>query len=160
MLVVVDQFEELFRFQDAGAGLDGADSPAFVRLLIEAVADESNVSVILTMRSDYLGDCSQFDQLPETINQGLYLFPGSPARNSAWRSPVQCRRGGEVASSCATAPERRRRDPDQLPVLQHALMRMWDLWTDDVTAPGPIDFEHYEAAGGLEDARPACRRGI
>jgi WD40 repeat protein len=153
LLVVVDQFEELFRFQDAGSrAADGADNPAFVRLLIEAAADESNVSVILTMRSDYLGDCSQFDQLPETINQGLYLVPRL--------TRTQLRRAitGPVAVGGGTiAPRLVQRllndagaDPDQLPVLQHALMRMWNLWTEGVTGPGPIDLEHYEAAGGLE----------
>ena len=120
-------------FQDAGGwARDGADSPAFVRLLIEAAADESNVSVILTMRSDYLGDCSQFDQLPETINQGLYLFPGSPARNSAWRSPVQLPGRERLHSSGATAPGTLA-DPDQPPVLQHAPMRMGPV-DRDVTA--------------------------
>ncbi len=155
LLVVVDQFEELFRFQDAGGRAhDGADNPAFVRLLIEAVADESNVSVILTMRSDYLGDCSQFDQLPETINQGLYLVP------RLTRTQLRGAITGPVAVGGGTiAPRLVQRllndagaDPDQLPVLQHALMRIWDLWTGDVTAPGPIDLEHYEAAGGLEEA--------
>jgi WD40 repeat protein len=154
LLVVVDQFEELFRFADADGSLGGADSPAFVRLLIEAAAVESNVSVILTMRSDYLGDCSQFDQLPETINQGLYLVP------RLTRSQLRQAITGPVAVGRGTIADRLVQrllndagaDPDQLPVLQHALMRMWDLWTDDAASAGPIDLEHYEAAGGLEHA--------
>ena len=164
LLVVVDQFEELFRFQEAGGRAPGgADNPAFVRLLVEAAADESNVSVILTMRSDYLGDCSQFDELPETINQGLYLVP------RLTRTQLRGAITGPVAVGGGTiAPRLVQRllndagaDPDQLPVLQHALMRMWDLWTEDVTAPGPIDLEHYEAAGRTRGrTRPACRRGI
>jgi WD40 repeat protein/energy-coupling factor transporter ATP-binding protein EcfA2 len=155
LLVVVDQFEELFRFQRAGGrAVSGTDNPAFVRLLIEAAGDESPVSVILTMRSDYLGDCSQFDQLPETINQGLYLVP------RLTRSQLRQTITGPVAVGGGTiAPRLVQRllndagaDPDLLPVLQHALMRMWDLWTGNAALAGPIDLEHYEAAGGLENA--------
>jgi len=153
LLVIVDQFEELFRFQDAVGGTALAtDSPAFVRLLIEAAADESNINVILTMRSDYLGDCSQFNLLPETINQGLYLVP------RLTRSQLREAITGPVAVGGGTiAPRLVQRllndagaDPDLLPVLQHALMRMWDLWAANGTSIGPIDLEHYEAAGGLE----------
>jgi WD40 repeat protein len=153
LLVIVDQFEELFRFQDAVGGTALAtDSPAFVRLLIEAAADEFNINVILTMRSDYLGDCSQFNLLPETINQGLYLVP------RLTRSQLREAITGPVAVGGGTiAPRLVQRllndagaDPDLLPVLQHALMRMWDLWAENGTSVGPIDLEHYEAAGGLE----------
>jgi WD40 repeat protein len=154
LLVVVDQFEELFRFPEAGASRVGGDNPAFVRLLIEAAASESNVNVILTMRSDYLGDCSRFDQLPETINQGLYLVP------RLTRSQLRKAITGPVAvGGGAISPRLVQRllndageDPDQLPVVQHALMRMWDLWTGDAGTSGPIDLEHYKAAGGLEDS--------
>ena len=77
VLVVVDQFEELFRFD--GTAVDPAfdgDAEAFVQLLVEAArAGEAPVDVILTMRSDFLGDCARFRELPEAINQGLYLVP-------------------------------------------------------------------------------------
>ncbi|MGH8472237.1 MAG: hypothetical protein ACREVJ_07265, partial [Gammaproteobacteria bacterium] len=43
-------------------------------------------------------------------------------------------------------------NPDQLPILQHALMRTWDHWAatekDDVV----IDLDHYEAIGGMAEA--------
>ena len=83
------------------------------------------------MRSDYLGDCSQFDQLPETINQGLYLVPRLTRTQlrMAITGPVAVG-GGEVAPRLVQRLlNDAGADPDQLPVLQHALMRMWDLWT-------------------------------
>ena len=40
-------------------------------------------------------------------------------------------------------------DPDQLPVLQHALMRMWDAWSAGGDHDRPIDFTDFEATGGL-----------
>ena len=43
-------------------------------------------------------------------------------------------------------------DVDQLPVLQHALMRIWDCWEEDHRDDEPIDLRHYEAVGGLSQA--------
>jgi hypothetical protein len=41
-------------------------------------------------------------------------------------------------------------DPDQLPVLQHVLLRTWTRWQED-GSDGPLDLQHYEhqAVGGL-----------
>src|SRR4029077_10002216 len=41
-------------------------------------------------------------------------------------------------------------DPDQLPVLQHALMRTWDYWTHHHTQHEPLDLHHYEAIGTMQ----------
>jgi len=77
-----DQFEELFRFQREAArqapnerGRYLNDAAAFVKLLLEASRQKTNIYVALTMRSDYLGDCSQFWGLPEAINESQYLIP-------------------------------------------------------------------------------------
>jgi hypothetical protein len=42
-------------------------------------------------------------------------------------------------------------DPDQLPVLQHALLRMFRHW-QDVGGRGEIDLPDYTAIGGIEEA--------
>ena len=34
--------------------------------------------------------------------------------------------------------------PDQLPVLQHALMRTWDFWERNRRGDEPLDLRHYE----------------
>ncbi|MGH3991879.1 MAG: caspase, EACC1-associated type, partial [Pseudonocardiaceae bacterium] len=53
LLVIVDQFEELFRVRQAGPE-DGA--AAFVKLLLRAAFEDGvAVFVVLTMRTDYLG---------------------------------------------------------------------------------------------------------
>ena len=36
---------------------------------------ERPIYVVLTMRSDYLGDCSLFRGLAEAVNEGEYLIP-------------------------------------------------------------------------------------
>jgi GTPase SAR1 family protein len=77
LLVVVDQFEELFRFPalatDAAKDADGPgqDAVAFIRLLLEACGQAKiPIHVVLTMRSDFIGDCAQFLGLAEAINDG------------------------------------------------------------------------------------------
>src|SRR5690606_1439297 len=43
-------------------------------------------------------------------------------------------------------------DQDQLPVLQHALMRTWEYWYTHREAGEPIDLRHYNAIGGIAQA--------
>ena len=46
-------------------------------------------------------------------------------------------------------------DHDQLPVVQHALMRMWEFWA--AASDGePIDIDDYEAVGTLRGMRCRC----
>src|SRR5215472_2210099 len=76
LLVVVDQFEELFRYRMVGASNQAQEATAFVNLLIEPKAEaQFPIYVVLTMRSDFLGDCSEFTGLAEAINEGQYLVP-------------------------------------------------------------------------------------
>ncbi len=155
LLVVVDQFEELFRYDSTAEHADApTDAASFVRLLVEASRADAPVDVIVTMRSDFLGDCSQFRELPETINDGLYLVP------RLTRSQLHEAITGPVAvGGAAMTPRLVQRllndagsDPDTLPVLQHAMMRTWDIWADGEATTRAIDLEHYEASGGLSDA--------
>jgi energy-coupling factor transporter ATP-binding protein EcfA2 len=145
LLVVVDQFEELFRFRATHERGQG-DASAFVQLLIEATRDtDARVGVILTMRSDFLGDCSQFRDLPETINKGLYLVPRLTRSQlrEAITAPAAVGGGAITPRLVQRMLNDAGADPDVLPVMQHALMRTWDLWAKKGKAAGPIDLEHY-----------------
>lgn len=156
LLVLVDQFEELFRFKQFAGGPRAADeAAAFVKLLLEAIRqDELPIYVVLTMRSEYLGDCTQFRDLPEAINAGQYLIPRMTRdqRRQAIMGPVAV--GG--ASMTPRLVQRLLNDvgdnPDQLPILQHAMMRTWDYWADNHEEKEPIDLPHYEAIGGMVEA--------
>ena len=156
ILVLVDQFEELFRFKQSAGGPRAADeAAAFVKLLLEAIRqDELPIYVVLTMRSEYLGDCTQFRDLPEAINAGQYLIPRMTRdqRRQAIMGPVAV--GG--ASMTPRLVQRLLNDvgdnPDQLPILQHAMMRTWDYWADGHEENEPIDLPHYEATGGMAEA--------
>jgi len=132
LLVVVDQFEELFRYRDpdAASGEDDADDRAsgFVNLLLEASRrTHLPVHVVLTMRSDFLGDCARLSGLAEAINAGQYLVPrmSREERRLAITGPVAVS-GAEILPVLTTRLlNDLGDDPDRLPILQHALNRVW-----------------------------------
>ena len=156
VLVVVDQFEELFRFKRTRTDAEaGEEARAFVKLLLEGSKDErASIYVVVTMRSDYIGDCMEFAGLPEAINDGQYLVPRMEREElrSAITGPVIVG-GGEIAPRLVTRLLNEvGDDPDQLPVLQHALMRTWDYWEEHQSDSEPIDLRHYEAVGSMKKA--------
>ena len=160
VLVVVDQFEELFRYraleqaQHAQADEISAESTAFVNLLLEAVKQaEVPIYVVLTMRSDFLGDCTLFRGLAEAINAGQYLVPRMTReeRRRAISGPVGVA-GAEIAPVLLTRLVNDVGDnPDQLSILQHALNRTWAAW-EEAGAEGPLDLPHYKAIGTMAEA--------
>jgi len=159
LLVVVDQFEELFRFRALAAGGPQAakgqeDATAFVNLLLEAAAHpDLPVYVVLTMRSDFLGDCAQYVGLPEAINRGQYLVPrmSREERRAAIAGPVGvC--GAQIDPVLLTRLVNDvGDDPDQLSLLQHALNRTWANWHEGGRV-GPLSLVHYESIGTMAQA--------
>src|SRR5262245_34851534 len=155
LLVLVDQFEELFRFADLAKQRDAGDeAPAFVKVLLAAAQQtEVPVYVVITMRSDFLGDCDRFRGLPEAISESQYLIPRltRDELQVAITGPIGVR-GGRVAPSLV---QRLLNDVgdnmDQLPVLQHALMRAWDHWERNDPDARPIELSDLEAIGGMAE---------
>ena len=154
VLIVVDQFEEIFRFRQMDAE-SAVQAASFVDLLLEATRQlEQPIYVVLTMRSDYLGDCTQFRGLTTAVNEGEYLIPRLTRDQirTAIEGPVQVG-GGEI--SFRLVQELLRSvggNQDQLPILQHALMRTFDRWLEDREEDEPIDLRHYQDVGGMEEA--------
>jgi WD40 repeat protein len=155
ILIVVDQFEELFRFSNVAGAATSDDAIAFVRLLLEGAQSPSvPIYVVLTMRSDFLGDCSRYRDLPETINDGLFLIPrmNREQLRTAIASPARVA-GARIAPRLVTRLlNDLGDDPDELPVLQHALMRTWHLWAERGNTDEALDLADYEATGGMAEA--------
>jgi tetratricopeptide (TPR) repeat protein len=151
LLLLVDQFEELFRYQNDG---DREVTQAFVSLLLESRwprgavsprAAELPIFVALTMRSEYLGACALIQGLAEAINEGTYLIPRMRRRDleEAIVGParvcgvtIERRLVNRLLNDLADfAPwdegeskdqlSRLARRADQLPLMQHALNHMW-----------------------------------
>jgi hypothetical protein len=148
LLVAVDQFEEIFRFKRM---TDPEEATAFVKLLLHAAWEpDSRVSVVLTLRSDALGSCADFRDLPAAINRAQYLVPRltREQRKEAIVKPIELR-------SCKVAPRLVQRilndcndDFDDLPIMQHVLTRTWQCWAVACQGSRPIDLVDYEATGG------------
>ena len=141
-MVLVDQFEELFRYEDY-SGREEAE--AFVGLLVDAARENAPIYVAITMRSEYLGACTLIDGLPEVINRGLYLTPRmsrdecrqaivGPAEVCGFR--IEDRLVNKLLNDLTDfAPwefggghdQQRRlgRRADQLPLMQHVLNLLW-----------------------------------
>lgn len=161
LLLVVDQFEELFRYSNlvaAGEPSGSKTSPdaiAFVNLLLQAIAQtDQPIYVVLTMRSDFLGDCAKFQGLPEAMNASQFLVPRltRDERRAAIVGPAQGA-GAKIDSVLVTRLVNDASDnPDQLSVLQHALNRTWAYWQNRCAETGSIGLEHYKAIGTITDA--------
>jgi energy-coupling factor transporter ATP-binding protein EcfA2 len=199
LLLLVDQFEEIFRFglyaDDAAPAAAGADecerervrvrererrreeAEDFVALLL-GLAEQSArreppggegalpVYVVMTMRSDFLGDCDAFHGLPEAMNRSQYLVPRPTRRQrqEAIECPVRLYGGTLTPQLLDRLLNDAGDEADQLPVLQHALLRTWEKWRAETRGPGgtggegaggarpPLDLRHYEAVGTIKGA--------
>jgi hypothetical protein len=136
VLIVIDQFEELFRFQkDSKSPSANDDAALFVKLLL-AVKDADSpavktnpVYVVLTMRSEYLGDAALFFELAEAMNEGSYLLPKMKPRQveSAIVGPLrEFNATIEPALLQNLLNETELAQQDGLPMLQHVLRCLWD----------------------------------
>jgi len=83
MLIVIDQFEELFRYSTlADGGPKGTHAAEFVDKLVKAVNHPgSAIYTIITMRSDFIGECAHYQGLTQLINNSNYLVPHMDREN-------------------------------------------------------------------------------
>ena len=179
-VLVVDQFEELFRYAASTTGQKGGpgtealwreDAAHFVQLLLEISRSRTRaVHVVITMRSDFIGDCARFHGLPEAVSATQFLVPSltRDQREEVIRKPIE-KAGATIEP---TLVERLLNDAgdelDQLPVVQHCLMRLWDRAGTDaklsssaepdsnIAEPHPtarhLTIEHYQAIGTIASA--------
>ena len=167
VLLVVDQFEELFGFRRSNTAKETLvsrdEAAAFTTLLLHSSADaQSRVWVVLAMRSDFSGDCDAFLGLPEAMSAGQFLVPRLDRwqMEEAIKGPSQTRgqrfapfalEDGLTNRVINDAGDR----SDQLPLMQHALMQTWKLATEVCGAAAEdtvLTVEQYELVGGIENA--------
>jgi tetratricopeptide (TPR) repeat protein len=199
VLILIDQFEELFRFRrerdsarrtqpvpastqseqaepldetsrtEASPTTDNAptleqqrnEAAAFVELLL-ATARQTEVPmyVVITMRSDFLGDCDAFLGLPEAISRSQYLTPRMTRSQlaEAITRPLELPQfGASIEQTLVTRILNDvGTDPDQLPLMQHALLRTWRAAADRLQAEGAspvqVSSSDYDTSGGVKHA--------
>jgi|GEM_PF-2023067 WD40 repeat protein/energy-coupling factor transporter ATP-binding protein EcfA2 len=145
VLILVDQFEEIFRFTDVIDNLGDAQPEArqrsneatqFVSLLLNtARQSQRKVHVVLTMRTDFMGDCDRFEDLPQAINNAQYLTPRlsfhqlksaatGPLKHTDYKAEIEPQLLDHILNAATTGR-------DRLPLIQHALLRIWTLARQD-----------------------------
>jgi hypothetical protein len=165
-ILIVDQFEELFAFRWSKPGRERVaprnDAASFVRMLLRSCSDPNErVWVVLTMRSDFIGNCEAFLGLPEAVSRGQFLVPRLDRKQmeEAIVRPGEVRTAGFQAFTFQQdlvnriindAGDR----PDQLPMMQHALMRTWKRALNQSPNDGKLVLTHqdYENAGQIAEA--------
>lgn len=159
LLLVVDQFEELFRYNFASnrnkdeTDPIGPEATQFVKLLLNACENrQHSIYIVITMRSDFLGDCTRFEGLAEAINRGQFLVPrmSRTERKLAISGPVEVS-GASIDSVLLTRLiNDLGNDPDQLSILQHALNRIWARWEKLKQPEEALNLSHYSAVGSMK----------
>lgn len=153
LLLVVDQFEEIFRYRQQNIN----EAESFINLLLRSATEDVPIYVVMTMRSDFLGNCVSFFGLPEAINRGIYLTPrlGTDQLKSIIASPLALV-GGEIDPVLVNRLGNSLGGEDELPIMEHALLRMWNRAQKARRASiGPEDFE---AVCGSSDGQPGQAR--
>jgi tetratricopeptide (TPR) repeat protein/energy-coupling factor transporter ATP-binding protein EcfA2 len=173
LLLLIDQFEEIFRFvlsaapgqrQEATADEAAAQAASrerrsdeaarFVSIIMELSQQRAlPVYVVLTMRSDFISDYDIFNGLPEAVNGNLYLVPRLDRQQyeDAVKGPIKLYGRDSTPRLLKRVVNDLGGETDQLPVMQHALMRTWENWLKRGDG-GPLDLPQYEAAGTIKNA--------
>jgi energy-coupling factor transporter ATP-binding protein EcfA2 len=148
LLIIVDQFEELFTYNP-----DINSAKILVNILLYcSMQRELPIFSVITMRSDYLGDCTLFDGLPEAINNSQFLTPRLTRDEmiEAITNPllffdmdIEELLVNKLLNDMGTGS-------DQLPLLQHTLMMLFDI--SKKMDKKELTLKDYHDIGTLKDA--------
>lgn len=161
LIVLIDQFEDLFKRRSSAAARDGApdsrrgpvtslaaEDAAFIdNLLHAAEARDGPVTVIVTIRTDFLDRCAAHRRLGAAVTRNQHLVGPILAEDlpAVIERPAQ-RSGITVDPRLTDALVREMDDAsDALPLLQLALTRLWVL----APATGELRHDAYKMLRGL-----------
>lgn len=145
LLLVVDQFEELFTLCE-----DPAERAAFVAALTSAATEPtSRARVVLGVRADFYGHCGEYPELVEALRDGQVLVGAMTPEElrEAITGPAEavgCRVETALVSRLVADATGQ---PGALPLVSHALRETWRRRRGTVLSVGA-----YEAAGGIHHA--------
>ncbi len=153
LMIIADQFEEFFTNpENFAAGKPSIEAYTTVNLLLEtariAIRDNLPIYIIFTMRSDFISDCVAFKGLPEFIGFSQFFVPRLKRNElrQVIEEPAHLA-GGSVSNRLTEVLINDLREGhDQLPVLQHALNRLWKTAN---YGQEELDLIHLAKIGGL-----------
>ncbi|NES06554.1 MAG: trypsin-like serine protease, partial [Okeania sp. SIO2F4] len=159
LLLVVDQFEEIYTLCT-----DGEKRVLFLERLLNAVANIPDLTLVITLRADFLGyalsDRSLADALQGTLPPNPSFKGGSKRSVTYFLGPMN----SQELQSVIELPAQKlgvqlesglterilkdvERSPGNLPLLEFALERLWGKQSN-----GQLTHEGYEEVGGVEKA--------
>ena len=142
VLVVIDQAEELLTRSGP------REQQAFLRLLDDALDDDSPVWVVATVRSEYLSTAPERAGLAEVVDDPLVVEPLSRARlPEVIQRPAQ-RAGLQFAPGLVERMVDESTGGDALPLLAYTLRELYQRAGPD----GRVSVADYEALGGVVGA--------
>lgn len=143
LVLVVDQFEQVFTLADQG------DRARFCELLVRAVRDEGcPLQVLTTLRADYYDRPLSVPGLADVFSSSVVSVPPMTP-DELERTVVEPARiaGTSVDSDLlAQLVADMVKEPGGLPLLQHALFELYDM------SPERLTLEAYRSIGGLQGA--------
>jgi energy-coupling factor transporter ATP-binding protein EcfA2 len=154
LMIVADQFEEFFTNpENYSNGVPSREANLVTNLLLEtariALDENLPIYVIITMRSDFIGQCASFRGLPEYIGFSQFFVPRLNRKQLQEVIEEPAVLSGNRISRRLT--ERLILDitegTDQLPILQHALNQVWKMADN---GNDEMDLIHYAMVGGME----------
>jgi WD40 repeat protein len=122
VLVVVDQFEEIFTLCG-----DAAERHAFVRCLAGSAGGQDQVRVVLGVRADFFARCARYPELVAALRDHQVLVGpmGAADLRSVVREPG-LRAGMRVEAALVEAVVAdAHSEPGALPLVSHALFETW-----------------------------------
>lgn len=177
LLVVVDQFEEIFRPQTANS----VQAKALVRLIIETFREpHPRIYLVLTMRTEFLDHCTGSLELPDVLNATSYLTRRlnraeveevivEPAKRYLVQMLRDAGQKAEIDATWPFDPVVKKQllndvaamsdDTDHLPLLQHCLYRLWDAMHTRWQASGRRQPARIEAVDLKEAVRSDGHQG-
>lgn len=158
--ILVDQFEELFAFSRQ---YGSSEARLYTQILVGLIENRpAGLYAIITMRSEFLGACAQFQGFAEAVNQTQYLLPQMQFADlmRAIREPALLYNGEISYDLAAKLISETSGGQDHLPLIQHGLMLLHRQHvfsksaseaSHEVGEPKPwqLTLEYYQRNNGL-----------
>ncbi|MFT5833998.1 MAG: energy-coupling factor transporter ATP-binding protein EcfA2 [Cognaticolwellia sp.] len=160
LLLIINQFEELFTLMEDESMVN--ETRDFVKLLLRAANDkELPIYILIAIEADSLSEITKFRGLPEVVNQGQYLMPRMTKQDlrKVVIFPLERNRIKMDEQLRGTILEEVEYTDDQLPILQHALLRTVEKWekakeiaVEENLEVEDIGYTHYSEIGRFSEA--------
>ncbi|MBP2329560.1 WD40 repeat protein/transcriptional regulator with XRE-family HTH domain [Kibdelosporangium banguiense] len=145
LLVVIDQFEELFTLCP-----DRQERTRFISMLVtSAEAADNRMRVVVAVRADFYAHCADHSDLVEALREGQVLvgqMTPDELRRAITQPAVDARCAVDSALLATVMAEAASR-PGVLPLVSHAMLETWRRRRGNT-----LTLEGYQAAGGIDGA--------